>query len=504
MSVDIKFVSLTFINSDEEILKQIRNTVAFSFLSKEHEETSLEHYLESTQYGYTASASTVGTHRLVRITDINSGNVNWETVPFCDCDSESKYLLKDNDILVARTGGTTGKSFIVLDAPSNAIFASYLIRLRLKEQVNIDFINCFLNSYTFWSQIIEMKSGSAMPNVNAEKLKTLKLPKCDFKTQVKIVEALKSNNQSEYAHLFQKIEDIESVFNNGNEISVELNHQRTLLKQLRQQLLQDAVQGKLVENDENTVTPSRDEAEGIKGAETGSQLLQRIKKEKEQLIKDKKLKKEKDLPTIKAEDIPFEIPDNWVWCRLGEITNLITSGSRDWAQYYSSEGDVFLRMGNLSRDSFNLRMDKIQYVTPPKNQEGNRTRLEEGDILVSITGEVGNLGLIPKNFGEAYINQHTALVRLNNIIDIKFVCYLLLSDVMKEQFNAPQRGMKNSFRLSDIEYLLIPLPPLSIQQKIVEKVGELMGLCDAFEGSIEASVAQNEALLQQVLREALG
>ena len=268
------------------------------------------------------------------------------------------------------------------------------------------------------------------------------------------------------------------------------------------------MQGKLVKNAVYTEGGQKNVGEvsnlaDVRASETGSQLLKRIKAQKAQLIKDKKLKKEKELPPIKAEEIPFAIPEDWVWCRLGEITNLVTSGSRDWAQYYSSKGDIFVRMGNLSRDSFDLRMDKIQYVNPPKNQEGNRTRLEEGDILVSITGEVGNLGLIPNDFGDAYINQHTALVRLNNFVVTKFICYLFLSETMQKQFNAPQRGMKNSFRLSDIDYLLIPLPPLSMQHRIVAKVENLMQLCAALETSIQTSAAENEQLLQQVLREAL-
>ena len=98
MSIEIKYIPLSFINTDEEILKQIKNTVLFSYLFQKFDETSLSHYLESTQYGYTASASETGTHQLVRITDINSGNVDWNTVPFCDCDVEDKYLLKDDDI----------------------------------------------------------------------------------------------------------------------------------------------------------------------------------------------------------------------------------------------------------------------------------------------------------------------------------------------------------------------------------------------------------------------
>ena len=77
-------------------------------------------------------------------------------------------------------------------------------------------------------------------------------------------------------------------------------------------------------------------------------------------------------------------------------------------------------MGNLSKDSFNLRLDSIQLVTPPKDSEGKRTSLQKNDILISVTGEVGMLGLIPNGFGESYINQHTALVRLNNKLEVYY------------------------------------------------------------------------------------
>ncbi len=334
-----------------------------------------------------------------------------------------------------------------------------------------EFIFYFFKQGNFYLELSKIASGVATQRINTTQLFALELLLPEIKIQR------------------QLISNIQSLEKNGSEISTELTHQLSLVKKLRQQLLQDAVQGKLVAQDPTD--------------EPASELLKKIKAEKEKLIAEKKLKKEKELPPIKPEEIPFEIPENWVWCRLGEIVNLVTSGSRDWAKYYSSEGDIFVRMGNLSRESYSLRMDKIQYVKPPKNQEGNRTKLEADDILISITGEVGNLGLIPKDFGEAYINQHTSLVRLNKAIVVKYICNLFLSKTLQEQFNAPQRGMKNSFRLSDIDYLLIPLPPFTEQNRIVEKLDELMQYCNDLEGSIKESETQNEKLLQQVLREAL-
>lgn len=239
--------------------------------------------------------------------------------------------------------------------------------------------------------------------------------------------------------------------------------------ELRQSILQMAVQGKLVPQDLHD--------------EPVSELLARIKAEKAQLIKEGKIKRGKALPPIADDEIPYDLPDGWVWCRLGKVALLITSGSRDWARYYADEGAIFLRMGNLSRNNYHLRLKSIQHVKPPKNSEGNRTRLEPMDILVSITGEVGNLGLVPDGLGEAYINQHTALVRFPVELQNLYFANVFLSPLCKKQFEEPQRGIKNSFRLTDLSYMLLPLPPLAEQQRIVKKVDELMAMCDELEAA---------------------
>lgn len=237
--------------------------------------------------------------------------------------------------------------------------------------------------------------------------------------------------------------------------------------QLRQSILQAAVQGKLVPQNVHD--------------EPASELLKRIQQEKVRLAKEGKIKKEKPLPPITEDEIPYDLPDGWVWCRIGTVALLVTSGSRDWAKFYSTNGAMFLRMGNLSKDSHHLRLHSIQHVSPPQNAEGNRTRLEANDILVSITGEVGSLGRIPDGFGEAYINQHTALVRFPSSLQNEYFPNAFLSPLCKNQFDEPQRGIKNSFRLTDLSYMLIPLPPLAEQQRIVTKVDELMAMCDELE-----------------------
>ena len=234
--------------------------------------------------------------------------------------------------------------------------------------------------------------------------------------------------------------------------------------ELRQSILQAAVQGKLVPQNLQD--------------KPACELFERIQNEKAHLIKEGKIKKAPPLPEIAANEMPFEIPENWCWVRLGQLTELITSGSRDWAKYYTSTGDIFLRMGNLSRNRFDLRLDKIQYVKLPKNIEGMRTSVQAGDLLFSITGEIGTLGLIPDNFGTAYINQHTAIIRFMTSEKSKFYPYVLLSDYAQKFYNGNQHGIKNSFRLDTIALLPVPLPPLGEQHRIVSKIDELFALCD--------------------------
>ncbi len=249
----------------------------------------------------------------------------------------------------------------------------------------------------------------------------------------------------------------------------------TAIPRLRRFVLDLAMRGKLVPQNRND--------------EPASELLKRIMADKERLSKASAIGKQDPLPPLAHEEIPFELPKSWTWVRLGAVSQFVTSGSRDWAKYYSTKGAIFVRMGNLSKDHYQLRLDQIQRIQPPADGEGTRTRLEAGDILISITGDVGMLGLIPDGFGEAYINQHTAMVRPMPEMKGHYLPELFRSSFAQDQFKEPQRGIKNSFRLTDVTQFVVPLPPLPEQHRIVAKVDELMALCDR----LEAARADREA-----------
>src|SRR5229473_824329 len=184
----IKYIPLTFVTSAAEKDRLIRNTVILRHFAREtNGDVPLSDYIESTQYGFNAPAKESGTNRYVRISDISDGEIDWNTVPFCDCDDPGSYLLAKHDIVIARTGGTTGKSYMVLTPPKDSIFAGYLIRVRANSESNPLFLSVFLNSYLYWSQITSLNRGEFRPSVNAEKLKSLLLPNFSRALQDRIV-----------------------------------------------------------------------------------------------------------------------------------------------------------------------------------------------------------------------------------------------------------------------------------------------------------------------------
>jgi type I restriction enzyme S subunit len=290
------------------------------------------------------------------------------------------------------------------------------------------------------------------------------------------------------------VESYKQLENQSSELSTELTHQLDLVKQLRQSFLREAMQGKLVE-------PTHD-------GETGQQLLEKIKAEKAQLIAAKKLKKEKDLPPIKPEDIPFEIPKHWTWCRLGEVSNTITKGSSPkWqgVQYVDSKDKGILYITSKNVDSFKIDLSNITYVEEKFNEIEPRSILQKGDLLTNIVGaSIGRTALYDLD-EIANINQAVCIVRIeHSYINKQFLLFLMNSDfIIQMMFTMQFAPGRANLSMSDLANFPIPLPPLSEQQRIVEKLESLMQTCDALEASIKDSQVQNQQLLQQVLREAL-
>ena len=488
----VSFIDLTFVTDPEEIKRQLRNTVCFVHLSEKYPLVPLSEYLESTQYGFTASAKTSGKYYLLRITDIKDGKVEWDNVPFCDCEDPEKYLLNNNDILVARTGGTTGKSFLVHNVPLNSLFASYLIRLRVKKEANSEFIYTFLNSYTYWSQLIELKRGAAQPNVNAEKLKTLLIPKCSAEVQNDCISIL--NGKDTESEVQRKTENILKIFDDAQFLKLEQTYQLDILKKLRQQILQDAVQGKLVPQDPND--------------EPASVLLQKIKAEKEQLVREKKIRQEKPLPAIKPEEIPFELPESWAWCRFGEVSLTSEAGKSFKCKEVPisiNEWGV-IKVSAVSWDNFLEDQNKLFSTTTPNDISA---QVRSGDFLISRanTTELVGKSVVVKNISKnLLLSDKTIRFKFSKFISVDYINLINNARMARKYYALMGSGsspsMKNITR-GHMLNLLVPLPPYNEQIRIIDKVEQLKTLFDDLEETIKQNQDYTRQLLQVALKEAL-
>lgn len=158
-----------------------------------YQEVTLKNVVAKIDYGVTASATdSVDGPRFLRITDIKENGVNWNSVPGCNYKRNDiqRFELKEGDIVFARTGATTGKSYLIKSCPKNAIFASYLIRIRPSLQVHAPYLAYFFQTPNYWSQVSLSSSGSAQAGVNASKLKNLKIPLPPLEEQRRIAAIL--------------------------------------------------------------------------------------------------------------------------------------------------------------------------------------------------------------------------------------------------------------------------------------------------------------------------
>jgi type I restriction enzyme S subunit len=278
------------------------------------------------------------------------------------------------------------------------------------------------------------------------------------------------------------------------ELSIELTYQHNLLKQLRQSFLREAMQGKLVKQN------SKDG--------NATDLLKKIKAEKEKLITEEKLKKEKPLPAIKEEEIPFAIPENWVWCRLGVICNNITKGSSPkWqgVQYVNSAAQGILFITSKNVDSFKIDLSDVTYVEEKFNEIEPRSILKKGDLLTNIVGaSIGRTALFDLN-EVANINQAVCILRIeHSFVNKQFLLYLMNSDFVIQLMFAMQFAPgRANLSMGNLANFPIPLPPLQEQKRIVNKLEEVMNVCNELKTTLSNNQNHTDMLLQVALRDTL-
>ena len=412
------------------------------------------------QYGLSNSAEQSGTHRLLRITDIQNGNVNWENVPFTTVENATDYLLNKGDIVFARTGATVGKSYLIKSTPFPAVYASYLIRISLLSNIIPEYIYHFFNSQCYWEQITDKSVGVGQPNCNGTSLKELFIPLPPVSEQLKIVPT--ANSVLNY---------ILSIESNKEEL-------KTAISSLKSLILDLAIRGKLVPQNPDD--------------EPAAVLLERIRVEKEELIKAGKIKRDKKESVIfKGEDNSYyeNLPTNWSLTSLGAVSTLITKGTtpRGGNVAYLDSGIGFLRAENiLGYDKLNLQ--NLKYIDEDiHNNFLKRSILQNNDILITIAGTLGRTAVVTVSDLPLNTNQAVAIVRLVNseLIYNRYITYALNSNKIQKALLKQEVAMAiPNLSLENISDCSVPIPPLNEQFSIVKVIDDLFTTLNKIEQSL--------------------
>ena len=333
-------------------------------------------------------------------------------------------------------------------------------------------IDCYLKQGGFYLTLVNIARGAATKRVQPKELLELTMPLPSVGEQKKMVSCFKSI-ETEKAKLKQ-----------------ELIHQQTLLKKLRQQILQEAIEGKLTQE-------WRAENPDV---EPASELLKRIQAEKQQLVADGKIKKQKALPAISGDEKPFALPEGWEWCRLGDYA-LFERGKfsirpRNDPSCFGGNYP-FIQIGSL--DDLGSVITKYGQTLNEKGFSASKL-FEKGTVVIAIVGgTIGNLGVLGQDmcFPDSMIG-----VRPKRFISQAYILMLLRhSQPLIRNLSYQMAGQPN-IKLPTLNNLSCALPPLQEQKAIVTKVEKLLAFCDQLETQITCNQTHAKQLMQAVLKEA--
>ena len=392
----------------------------------------------SIQYGYNAPAIEKGDIKMVRISDIHDNKVKWENVPYCKISPTEigTYLLQENDILFARTGGTVGKSFLMGKVSESAIYAGYLIRTRYSAELCPQYLKYFMESSLYWEQLRSGTIATAQPNCNGKTLGRMLLPIPPQAEQIRIINKL------------QTIESPLAKYLSAQEILNSLNTE--IFDKLKKSVLQEAIQGKLVPQDPND--------------EPASVLLERIKEEKAKLVKEGKLKKKDLVDSViyKGEDNKyyeqiegittpiesvFDYPDSWEIMRLRSIC-ILTDGVKQIGS------QIYLDAKYLRGKASATYLQQGKFV-------------EKGDNIILVDGEnSGEVFTVPI---DGYMGSTFKQLRISKKLYLPYV--LAFIRFYKDELRNSKKGAAIPHLNKDIfNNLLIGIPPYDEQVRIVGKL----------------------------------
>jgi type I restriction enzyme, S subunit len=425
------------------------------------------------QYGYTTSSSDEGRIKLLRTTDITSGTINWETVPYCKDDPQwiEKYLLKDGDIVISRAG-SVGMSMLV-KKPELSVFASYLIRFRPFEIIIATYyFYLFLKSPFYWNNIIEKSLGIALPNVNASKLKEIEIPLAPLPEQRAIV---------------AKLEQLFSELDSGVE---NLKKAKEQLKVYRQAVLKWAFEGKLTEE-------WRNRQKDLPTAET---LLAQIKTEREEQA-TKTGKKLKPIAPI-AEEEMAELPvllKSWIWVRLDNLGILGRGKSkhrpRNDKKLFGGKYP-FIQTGEVKSAGYLIQSFENTYSEFGLSQS---KLWPIGTLCITIAANIAETAFL--GIDACFPDSIVGFIGNEKIIFSKYIFYFFKGNQNKLEAFAPATAQKN-INLNILENLIIPYCSLIEQNQIVQEIEDRLSVCDKLEETITQSLQKAESLRQSILKKA--
>lgn len=405
---------------------------------------------ESIQYGYNAPAKESGRIKMVRITDIQNNKVQWDDVPYCDIDEESicNYILKDNDILFARTGGTVGKSFFVDNIFEEAVFAGYLIRTRYSSNLCGKFLKLFMESEMYWKQLRQGTTATAQPNCNGQTLSKMIIPLPPLAEQKRIVERVE-----EIFRLLDTIDKAQEKYSADSQI-------------LKAKLITAGIQGKLTKQ--------------LESDGTAHELYQKIQVEKDNIIKERQGRKDNSIKPVE-DDVPYEIPVNWKWIRFGE-TGFFRKGpfgsSLTKSMFVPKSDDsikVYEQQHAIKKD----HTLGTYYITKEYFDESMKGfEVLPDDIIISCAGTIGETFIMPDNIEKGIINQALMRVTVVPSIDKQFFLYYFNSQLKESAKEGNGSAITNIPPFDVLKNLYFPLPPLAEQKRIADVLERALGVVE--------------------------
>lgn len=393
-----------------------------------------------------------------------------------DIKTKKQRLCKANDFIVAEMDAKFGGYGIIPNDLEGAIVSSHYYLCEMKPAKLLPmFLEVIIDSGELQKQIKAVGSTN-YSRVSAKEVLEYEIPCPSIQLQKKIVKYYFGNKTC------------------VTELKQELTHQQTLLKKLRQQILQEAIQGQLTA-DWRAEHPH---------VEPAAELLARIQAEKAQLIKDKKIKKQKPLPPIREDEKPFELPEGWVWCRVGSLLNKFSTGpfgSMLHKSDYVPNGIPLVNPANIINEA--IVPSKKMMIDQETRKRLSKYVLQAGEFVIARRGDLSKCAIVTKKEEGWLCGTGSFFIKPSNFISRNFFIKVYRSLFFQRQLTDTSVGQTMAnLNQKILNSSIFPLPPLQEQKAIITKVEKLFTICDQLETQITNNQTHAEQLMRAVLREA--